>query len=109
MQEEVENRTVNLAVTTTKLTARNVLAACMKYLRHRGQVKEKKAAEKAAKAKENESGRTRVYLTWISPKQTFAVLKKLPRNMVWIMQFGRTLPSSRLAISCFSRQGMLMR
>ena len=39
MQEEVENRTVNLAVTTTKLTARNVLAACMKYLRHRGQVK----------------------------------------------------------------------
>ena len=51
MQEEVENRTVNLAVTTTKLTARNVLAACMKYLRHRGQVKEKKAAEKAAKAK----------------------------------------------------------
>ena len=53
MQEEVENRTVNLAVTTTKLTARNVLAACMKYLRHRGQVKEKKAAEKAAKAKEN--------------------------------------------------------
>ena len=53
MQEEVENRTVNLAVTTTKLTARSVLAACMKYLRHRGLVKEKKAAEKAAKAKEN--------------------------------------------------------
>ena len=53
MQEEVENRTVNLAVTTTKLTARSVLAACMKYLRHRGLVKEKKAAEKAAKSKEN--------------------------------------------------------
>ena len=49
----MENRTVNLAVTTTKLTARSVLAACMKYLRHRGLVKEKKAAEKAAKAKEN--------------------------------------------------------
>ena len=48
MQEEVENRTVNLAVTTTKLTARSVLAACMKYLRHRGLVKEKKAAEKKA-------------------------------------------------------------
>ena len=39
MQEEVENRTVNLAVTTTKLTARSVLAACMKYLRHRRLVK----------------------------------------------------------------------
>ena len=106
MQEEVENRTVNLAVTTTKLTARNVLAACMKYLRHRGQVKEKKAAEKAAKAKENAIPH---YLTWISPKQTFAVLKKLPRNMVWIMQSGRMLPNSRPAISCFSRQGMRMR
>lgn len=53
MQEEVENRTINLVVTTTKLTARNVLAACMKYLRHRGQVRERKAAEKAAKSREN--------------------------------------------------------
>ena len=47
MQEEVENRTVNLAVSTTKLTARNIAAVCMKYLRHRGLVKDRKAAEKA--------------------------------------------------------------
>ena len=46
MQEEVENRTVNLAVSTTKLTARYVAAACMKYLRHRGMVKAKKEADK---------------------------------------------------------------
>ena len=46
MQEEVENRTVNLAVSTTKLTARYVTAACMKYLRHRGMVKAKKETDK---------------------------------------------------------------
>ena len=47
MQEEVENRTVNLAVSTSKLTARYVTDACMKYLRHRRRVKDRKAAEKA--------------------------------------------------------------
>ena len=33
MQEEVENRTVNLAIVTTKLTARVVVAAALMYLR----------------------------------------------------------------------------
>ena len=45
MQEEVESRTVNLAVTTTKLAARTVIAAGLIYLRHREKVKEKKASE----------------------------------------------------------------
>ena len=45
MQEEVESRTVNLAVTTTKLTARTVIAAGLMYLRHREKVKEQKASE----------------------------------------------------------------
>ena len=35
MQEEVENRTVNLAVSTTKLTARNLIRAFRWYLMHR--------------------------------------------------------------------------
>lgn len=35
MQEEVENRTVNLAVSTTKLTIRNIAAAVRAYNRHR--------------------------------------------------------------------------
>lgn len=39
MQEEVENRSVNLAVSTTKLTARTLARAFNAYLRHR---KEKK-------------------------------------------------------------------
>ena len=34
MQEEVENRAVNLAISTTKLTARTVVSAVQAYLRH---------------------------------------------------------------------------
>ena len=37
MQEEVENRTVNLAVSTTKLTARTLIRAFRWYLMHRSQ------------------------------------------------------------------------
>ncbi len=46
MQEEVENRTVNLAISTTKLTARALLAAYRKYAQHRQTVKSVKAAKK---------------------------------------------------------------
>lgn len=34
MQEEVENRTVNLAITTTKLTSRTIISAYMAWRRH---------------------------------------------------------------------------
>ena len=44
MQEEVENRTVNLAVSTTKLSARAVLSAFTKYMQRRHDVKIKKTA-----------------------------------------------------------------
>ena len=43
MQEEVENRTVNLAISTTKLTGRTIIAGIRKYLQHREKVKMKKA------------------------------------------------------------------
>ena len=39
MQEEVENRTINLAISTTKLTGRSVVAGIRKYLQHREKVK----------------------------------------------------------------------
>lgn len=42
MQEDIENRTVNLAVVTTKLTARTVIAAVLMYLRHRDKVQARK-------------------------------------------------------------------
>lgn len=48
MQEEVENRTVNLAVSTTKLTARTVMKGVRIYLTHRARVKAKSAAAKTA-------------------------------------------------------------
>ncbi|MBQ7534682.1 MAG: PcfB family protein [Stomatobaculum sp.] len=42
MQEDIENRTVNLAVVTTKLTARTVIAAVLVYLRHRDKAQTRK-------------------------------------------------------------------
>ena len=45
MQEEVESRTVNLAITTTKLTMRTIIHAGMMYLRHRKLVKDLKKDE----------------------------------------------------------------
>ena len=46
MQEEVESRTVNLAITTTKLTVRTVVSAAQMYLRHRKEMAAKKLDEK---------------------------------------------------------------
>ena len=45
MQEEVENRTVNLMISTSKLTGRTLVAAFRKYAQHRARVKAGKAAE----------------------------------------------------------------
>ena len=45
MQEEVESRTVNLAISTTKLTGRTLTAAVLKYHKNKEKVKAQKAAE----------------------------------------------------------------
>ena len=47
MQEEVENKSVNLAITTTKLTAQAICNGFRKYLQYRGNVKLRRAADKA--------------------------------------------------------------
>lgn len=47
MQEEVENRTVNLAISTTKLSGRMLLRAFQKYMQHRAKVKAGKASAAA--------------------------------------------------------------
>lgn len=49
MQEEVENKSVRLAVTTTKLSLRAVIKGLSIYVRHRKNVKAKKATKKEAK------------------------------------------------------------
>ena len=41
----MENRAINLAISTTKLTARSVIAGVRKYLQHRSRVKAQKAAK----------------------------------------------------------------
>ena len=45
MQEEVENRTVNLAITTTRLTARTIITGIRMYLNHRNNVSRKKVVQ----------------------------------------------------------------
>jgi len=51
MQEEVENRTVNLAITTMKLSFRALYTAFMKYRRYRADKKVAKTQKKAQQAK----------------------------------------------------------
>ncbi|MCD8149854.1 MAG: PcfB family protein [Clostridiales bacterium] len=43
MQEEIENKTVNLMISTTKLTARTLIAGFRKYAQHHARVKAGKA------------------------------------------------------------------
>lgn len=57
MQEEVENRTVNLAISTTKLTARTVIRGFQIYNNWRKNKKAVKSAQKNAKANENPVGK----------------------------------------------------
>ena len=46
MQEEIENRTVNLAISTTRLTANTLIAGFKKYMQYRANVKAQNANEK---------------------------------------------------------------
>lgn len=57
MQEEVENRTVNLAISTTKLTARTVIRGFQIYNNWRKNKKAVKSAQKNAKANEKPVGK----------------------------------------------------
>lgn len=49
MQEEIENRTVNLVITTTRLTARALISGYHKFEEHRKQHAAAKAARKSQK------------------------------------------------------------
>lgn len=49
MQEEVENRTINLAISTTKLTARTIVAGIRKFLQSREKAKARKSVAKDSK------------------------------------------------------------
>ena len=89
MQEEVENRTINLAISTTRLTARSVIAGIRKYLQHREKVKARKGIrDTAVHGKQSVKqllgqnlGATNVKLI----RMVFGILKGSPRNMVWTL------------------------
>ena len=49
MQEEVENRTINLAISTTKLTGRSIVAGIRKYLQHLEKAKVQKDTQTQGK------------------------------------------------------------
>lgn len=53
MQEEVENRTVNLAISSTKLATRTIVSGIRKYLQHRERVKTKKDRDSAVHGKQS--------------------------------------------------------
>lgn len=53
MQEEVENRTINLAISTTKLTARSIISGIRKYMQHREKVKAQKGRNPAVHGKQS--------------------------------------------------------
>ena len=48
MQEDVENRTINFAISTTKLTGRTILAAARKFLQWRAGKSHNKPVENRA-------------------------------------------------------------
>lgn len=49
----MENRTVNLAISTTKLTLRTIISGIRKYLQHREKVKAKKGRDPAVHGKQS--------------------------------------------------------
>ena len=53
MQEEVENRTINLAISTAKLTTRSVISGLRKYSQHREKVKSQKVRDPAVHGKQS--------------------------------------------------------
>lgn len=53
MQEEVENRAINLAISTTKLSARTIIAGIRKYMQHREKVKAQKVRDPAVHGKQS--------------------------------------------------------
>lgn len=51
MQDEIEDKAINLLIRTSELSLRTVIGAGKQYLNHRDKVKNRKATKKAAKEK----------------------------------------------------------
>ncbi len=60
MQDEVEDRAINLLIRTSELSLRTVMNAGRQYMAHRERVKSRKAAEKNARNDSFKHGRQKV-------------------------------------------------
>lgn len=111
MQEEVENRTLNLAISTTKLSGRALLAAFRKYMQHRRNVKAKKLAAENEKPVGEQTidqllgqnqGATNIEIE----KRTSKALRGFWTSMALIMPLRKIRPRRRPGIWYFSKPGM---
>lgn len=98
MQEEVENRTVNFVVTTSKLTARTMAAAMRRFLQRQENYRQEakterrqvKAVKKTAKAREKAYGRRGKQTVKELVRKGDAV-KKLPVKDTELKEFEKIL------------------
>ena len=109
MQEEVESRTVNLAISTSKLTARTIVSAVRGYLNHRKNVtiKKEQTADKEPSGKQSVKellGQGQESPISISPKRICEGLNESLGSTVSTMPSGRMPPLIRPSIWFFSRQ-----
>ena len=83
MQEEVENRTVNLVISTGKLTTRAIMAGIRKYSRH-----EKLPSTGSLTANRRSSSfwlRTRAQQPMNTTKAESGILSDWRKNMGWTL------------------------
>ena len=83
MQEEVENRTVNLAISTTRLTVRSIVAGIRKYMQHREKVKAGKGRDPAVHGKQSVKkllGQNQGCLLYTSPSPRDPKTSRMPSS-----------------------------
>ncbi len=96
MQEEVEQKTFNIVVSTTKLTARTILNAGKLLFNS-----SKRRWLAANRASECYCGRIVVFPVWKSTKQISVGLNGMQKNMALTMLFARTTLKCRPGIWSF--------
>ena len=92
MQEEVENRTVNLAISTTKLTFRTIVNGYNAWKRHhQAKVAQKTSQLPVGKQSIKELiGQNQGVSSIPIEKTDLKGFEQVARNMVWIMPLRKT-------------------
>ena len=103
MQEDVENRTINFAISTTKLTGRTILAAARKFLQWRaGKVHGKPVGKQSVKQLlRQDQGATNIEIE----KPASGISSGFWTSTVWTTPLPKTM-TIRRGIWFSSRRGM---